>query len=115
MTDAIVLAGGASEPGLSSDLPNKGFLQISGRSLVGYVVQAVREARGVGRVAVVGPPGPLRAGLPRDPTVVPDNGRIMENLPRALEGLGASRPTLVAGRGLWRATGARVDDVCTAC
>ncbi len=48
MTDAIVLAGGASEPGLSSDLPNKGFLQISGRSLVGYVVQAVREARGVG-------------------------------------------------------------------
>jgi len=43
MVDAIVLAGGASEPGLSSDLPNKGFLQISGRSLVGYVVQAVRE------------------------------------------------------------------------
>src|SRR5436189_87897 len=96
MVDAIVLAGGASEPGLSSDLPNKGFLQISGRSLVGYVVQAVREARGVGRVAVVGPPGPLRAVLPRDLTVVPDNGSIMENVTRAVQELGASALTLVA-------------------
>src|SRR5207244_13504422 len=95
MVDAIVLAGGASEPGLSSDLPNKGFLQISGRSLVGYVVQAVREARGVGRVAVVGPPGLLLAVLPRDLTVVTDNGSILENVIRAVPEHGAYAPDLV--------------------
>jgi len=115
MTDAIVLAGGASEPGLSSDLPNKGFLQISGRSLVGYVVQAVREARGVGRVAVVGPPGPLRAVLPRDLTVVPDNGSIMENVTRAVQELGASALTLVAASDIPLLTGAVVDEFLTAC
>src|SRR5205809_6842173 len=89
MVDAIVLAGGASEPGLSSDLPNKGFLQTSGRSLVGHVVQAVREPRRVGRVAVVGPPGPLRAVLPRDLAVVPAYGSIMEYVTRAAQALGA--------------------------
>src|SRR2546428_13570313 len=79
MTDAIVLAGGGTEPGLGADVPNKGFLQISGRSLVDYVVQAVQRARGIGRIAVVGPPGPLRSVLSRDVTIVSDNGGAIGN------------------------------------
>src|SRR2546426_9275977 len=79
MVDAIVLAGGGTEPGLGADVPNKGFLQISGRPLVDYVVQAVQRARGIGRIAVVGPPGPLRSVLSRDVIIVSDNGGVLGN------------------------------------
>src|SRR5256712_6591754 len=96
MTDAIVLAGGGTEPGLGADVPNKGFLQISGRPLVNYVVQAVQRARGIGRIAVVGPPGPLRSVLSRDVTIVSDNGGIMEKVAHALRELCVRDPTPVA-------------------
>src|SRR2546430_5948421 len=87
MVDAIVLAGGGTEPGLGADVPNKGFLQISGRSLVDYVVQSVQRARGIGRIAVVGPPGTLRSVLSRDVIIVSDNGGIMENVAHAVREL----------------------------
>src|SRR3989442_13674981 len=99
MTDAIVLAGGGTEPGLGADIPNKGFLQISGRPLVDYVVQAVQRARGIGRIAVVGPPGPLRSVLSRDVTIVSDNGGVLEEVAPAVRELGARGRYLVAGSG----------------
>src|SRR3989442_2752814 len=95
MTDAIVLAGGGTEPGLGADIPNKGFLQISGRPLVDYVVQAVQRARGIGRIAVVGPPGPLRSVLSHDVTIVSDNGGVMGKVGPALPGLRGRELALV--------------------
>src|SRR2546425_9991421 len=92
MTDAIVLAGGGTEPGLGADVPNKGFLQISGRPLVDYVVQAVQRARGIGRIAVVGPPGPLRSGWSRDVTIVSDNGGQQGKVAHPRRGKGAGHP-----------------------
>src|SRR2546425_10813709 len=92
MVDAIVLAGGGTEPGLGADVPNKGFLQISGRPLVDYVVQAVQRARGIGRIAVVGPPGPLRAVLAHDVTIVSDNGGVMGKWGPPAPGLGGRGP-----------------------
>src|SRR2546426_5104674 len=100
MVDAIVLAGGGTEPGLGADVPNKGFLQISGRPLVDYVVQAVQRARGIGRIAVVGPPGPLRSVLSRDVIIVSDNGGIMGNVAHAVRGLRLRGPTPGAGSGI---------------
>ena len=115
MTDAIVLAGGGTEPGLGADVPNKGFLQISGRPLVNYVVQAVQRARGIGRIAVVGPPGPLRSVLSRDVTIVSDNGGIMENVAHAVRELGVRDPTLVAASDIPLLTGAVVEEFLAAC
>lgn len=115
MTDAIILAGGGAEPGLGSDVPNKGFLQISGRPLVAYVVQALQDARGIGRVAVVGPPGPLRSVVPRDLTIVPEDGGIMDNVARAIQELGARDLTLVAASDIPLLTGAVVEEFLTVC
>src|SRR2546428_11340232 len=100
MVDAIVLAGGGTEPGLGADVPNKGFLQISGRPLVDYVVQAVQRARGIGRIAVVGPPGPLRSVLSRDVIIVSDNGGGIEKVGHPLPELGAREPNLGAAAGV---------------
>ncbi len=115
MTDAIVLAGGGTEPGLGADIPNKGFLQISGRPLVDYVVQAVQRARGIGRIAVVGPPGPLRSVVSRDVTVVSDNGGIMENVAHAVRELGGRDLTLVAASDIPLLTGAVVEEFLAVC
>src|SRR3989442_16012519 len=115
MVDAIVLAGGGTEPGLGADVPNKGFLQISGRPLVDYVVQAVQRARGIGRIAVVGPPGPLRSVLSRDVTIVSDNGGIMENVARPRRELRARDLTLVAASDIPLLAGAVVGEVLAGC
>src|SRR2546428_14113856 len=114
MTDAIVLAGGGTEPGLGADIPNKGFLQISGRPLVDYVVQAVQRARGIGRIAVVGPPGPLRSVLSHDVTIVSDNGGIMGNVGRTVRVVGGRDLTLGAAADMPLLTGAGVEEVLTA-
>src|SRR2546428_13764134 len=111
MTDAIVLAGGGTEPGLGADVPNKGFLQISGRPLVDYVVQAVQRARSIGRIAVVGPPGPLRSVLSRDVTIVSDNGGVMGKVGPPVRELGARGLTLVAASGKPLRTGADVAEI----
>src|SRR2546422_10210558 len=115
MVDAIVLAGGGTEPGLGADVPNKGFLQISGRPLVDYVVQAVQRARGIGRIAVVGPPGPLRSVVSRDVTIVSDNGGIMEKGGHAVRGIGVRGPTPVAASDIPPPTRAAVGGVLAAC
>src|SRR2546426_3937488 len=115
MTDAIVLAGGGTEPGLGADVPNKGFLQISGRPLVDYVVQAVQRARSIGRIAVVGPPGPLRSVLSHDVTIVSDNGGIMENVAHAVRELGGRDLTLVAASDIPLLTGAIVEEFLAVC
>src|SRR2546428_9991231 len=100
MTDAIVLAGGGTEPGLGADVPNKGFLQISGRPLVDYVVQAVQRARGIGRIAVVGPPGPLRSVLSHDVTIVSDNGGVIGKVGPPRPGTGGRGPHPAPGVGI---------------
>src|SRR2546426_5745013 len=115
MVDAIVLAGGGTEPGLGADIPNKGFLQISGRPLVDYVVQAVQRARGIGRIAVVGPPGPLRSVVSRDVTIVSDNGGIMEKVAHAVRELGGRDLTLVAASDIPLLTGAVVEEFLAVC
>lgn len=115
MVDAIVLAGGEAEPGLSPGLPNKGFLEIAGRPLVGYVVAAVRRAQGIARVAVVGPPDPLRSVLSGDLTVVPDTGGIMDNVVRAVQALGAVGRTVVAASDIPLLTGPVVEEFLAAC
>ncbi len=115
MTDAIVLAGGGAEPGLDPAAPNKGFLEVGGRPLVDYVVRALQRARGIGRIAVVGPPDSLRHLFPTGLVIMPEAGAIMENIVRTVQLLGATDPTLVAASDIPLLTGAVVDEFLTAC
>jgi molybdopterin-guanine dinucleotide biosynthesis protein A len=114
MIDAIVLAGGGREAGLPPGLPNKAFIEIAGRPLVGHVVDALRRAQGVGRVAAVGP-AELRSVLPRDVTLVPDAGEIMDNVTRAVELLRVSSMTLAAASDLPLLSAPAIEEFLTIC
>jgi len=77
---AVVLAGGGPEPHLAPGLPNKAFLQIGGLALVERVVTALRGIPSIGRIVAVGPPGPLAALLGSSVEIVPDQGKMMDNI-----------------------------------
>ena len=115
MPDAIVLAGGGGEPGLDPGLPNKGFIPLAGRPLVAHVVRALQSARGVGRIAAVGPAEPLRAVLPPEITPVDDAGGIMDNVIRAITILGPAARTLVVASDIPLLTPRAVEDFLSAC
>jgi len=114
VTDAIVLAGGGTEPGLEPTIANKGFLDVAGRPLLAHVLAALRGARGVGRVAVVGPEAPIRA-VSTDVVIVPDQGSIMDNVVQALGALAARDPVLVVASDIPLLTPAVVEDFLAAC
>src|SRR5713226_6302272 len=95
MWDAIVLAGGEPEPGLDPGVLNKAFVEVAGLPLVGHVVAALQQARGIGRIAVVGPSA-LEQVLPDGLVVVPDAGGIMDNVVRAARALDGAGSMLVA-------------------
>lgn len=114
MADALVLAGGGSEPGLDPALPNKAFLQIAGRPLLNYVLEALRGVRGIGRIAVVGPPEAIRAVAP-ETVVVPDAGSITDNMLRAVRTLASREPVLVVASDIPLLTPRAVEDFLAAC
>ncbi|MEW6662685.1 MAG: nucleotidyltransferase family protein [Bacillota bacterium] len=67
--DAIVLAGSPNNGKLAqcSSAANEALIEIGGRIIVDYVVSALREARLVDRIAIVGPVddlAPIYAGMP---------------------------------------------------
>lgn len=114
MTDAIVLAGGGRETGLDPTLPNKAFIEVAGRPLVAYVVAALAQTRGIGRLAAVGPPELARA-LPPGVVIVPDAGEIMDNVGRAVDALQSSSLTLVAASDIPLLTAEVVEEFLAAC
>jgi len=114
VTEAIVLAGGGPEPGLDAAVANKGFLEIAGRPLLAHVLAALRGARGVGRIAVVGPEGAIRAVAP-DVVIVPGDGTIMDNVARAQLHLAARDPVLVVASDIPLLTSSAVETFLAAC
>jgi len=92
MFDAVVLAGTGKESELTrqEQVDNKAFIQLNGRPLLTFVLDALRGTPEVGRIAVVGPPHRV-AQLAGQETVlaVPEAGGIPENI---LAGYLALRP-----------------------
>jgi len=114
VVDAIVLAGGGPEPGLPPGVPNKAFVVVAGHPLVAYVVAALQRARGLGRIAVVGPTA-LQSVLPSGLLQVAEAGGIMDNVVQATHALGSSGSVLVATSDVPLLTGEVVDEFLTAC
>lgn len=114
MTDAIVLAGGR-EPDLDAKTPNKAFIQLAGRPLISFVVDALQGARGIGRIAAVGPEDALRPVLPPAVSIVSDHGTITDNIVGATHTLGAQALTLVAASDIPLLTSAAIEEFLDAC
>ncbi len=94
MPDAVVLAGGRPDPDLAGGPLPKAFAPLGGRSMVEYVLAALRATPRLGRIALVGP-------LPLPPAVaahvdvpVPECGEMLDNLAAGLAALGGEAPVL---------------------
>ncbi len=89
--NAVVLAGGANP--LGSGAPSKAFVPLSGRPMVAWVLEALRQG-GVGKIALVGPGAPL---APEPDLWLEDRGGILENLEAALGALPPGRVLVATG------------------
>ena len=86
--DAVVLAGSINRIALyPGDVPGrKALVELCGRPLIAYVLDALHEARSVGRIVVVGAPDVLAyAGRWAEVEGIPEGGSLIENAWRGLQ------------------------------
>ncbi len=129
LLDAIVLAGTHRNPNRLIAGRNKALLEVAGKSLVRHVVDALGEARTIGRIFVVGPVEQIRAALGEAASAVElieQRGKMLTNSwagIRAAEARHrdqpdlpvAERPLLVISCDLPLVTGHAVDDFVSRC
>jgi CTP:molybdopterin cytidylyltransferase MocA len=98
MIQAAVLAAGLCEGGFaeSSGVRHKCMVEVAGRPMLAWVLDALRGTRTIHRFAVVGPPGPLRESGARDDEILPlDDGRFADSVHAAVEVLEAEERALI--------------------
>ncbi len=94
--DAVVLAGGRPDPGLTGQALPKAFAPLRGRAMVEWVLDALRSTPRIGRITLVGP-DPLPAAVAaRADLSVRERGGLLENAAAGLAALAADGPVLVA-------------------
>ncbi len=94
MPDALVLAGGRPDPALTRGRLPKAFLPLYGRTMVEFVLSALRDAPSIGRIALVGPlplPPPVAAQVD---VPVEARGSLLENVAAGFDVLGGEAPVL---------------------
>lgn len=105
--DAIVLAGEPPRGKAQADgeAPARAMITIAGKSMLQWVVDALRGARSVGRIVAVGDVSAEGLDL-----VIKPGDTIVENIRRGLEALDAQGPVLVASSDIPLLTPEAVDD-----
>jgi len=100
MVDVIILGGGTVEDDAlrrDAGVNCKSLIPLAGRPMVEHVLAAFREAPGVGRIALVGPPAlgtAIRPGLAD--LILVEGATRAENLYRGIDALPDSERTLLA-------------------
>ncbi|MGH2404027.1 MAG: nucleotidyltransferase family protein [bacterium] len=115
MPAAIVLAGGGPEPHLAPDLPSKAFLVLGGRPLLVRVTDALRKARSIGRILVVGPAEPLASLLDSSVEIVPEQTTMVENIAAAVARLSGEPRVLAVASDLPLITAAAIEGFLAMC
>ena len=127
--DAVVLAGTHQNPKRLIAGRNKAFLEVGGKILVRYVVDALLEAEKVGQIFVVGPADELLevlVGYPSKVRVIAQRGKMLTNCWAGIEASEdfhrydktisvAERPLLIVSCDLPLVTGSSVDDFIGRC
>ncbi|MDF2440416.1 MAG: hypothetical protein JWN98_1400 [Abditibacteriota bacterium] len=121
--DALILAGGATPPELATGLdvqalsPDRALVQINGRPMLDYVLDALHNCQSLQRIAVVGTPQVLSHLQSVAPAVlgVPDQGKMMANAVAGLQALrrepNASRLCLITTTDIPLVSGATYDEL----
>ena len=112
--NALVLGGGDPGEALATahGVSVKPLIDLGGRPMGQYVLEALRGSSRVKRVAYVGPlTPPMRALVDLE---VPDAGRLIANLESGLRALGEQRRVLVATADIPLVTGAMLGEMLSA-
>lgn len=83
---AVVLAGDNEDHKIEQGrvIPNKAFIKINGRNMVDYVLDCLRETKGLAEVAIIGPEDKFRK-LTQDLRVIPQQGDMIANIKATAE------------------------------
>jgi GTP:adenosylcobinamide-phosphate guanylyltransferase len=86
--DALILAGGQAPPDLMSHAPEgeRALIELVGRPLFAYTLEALRNTRNIERIAIAGGPATLDAAraLDKDLIFVPGREKMMQNVEAGL-------------------------------
>lgn len=117
-TNAVILAGAANTGALRdvSSAANEALIEISGKPMVQYVIDALRQSEQIGRVLLVGPPDLLRERVQgRNLEFIPSRDRIVDNVNAALDQLPAHEKVLIATCDIPLINGSVVDGFINLC
>lgn len=113
--DAIVLAGGSAET-VGRDAPYKGVVSIAGRPMVDYVLDALRAAEHIAKIAVVVPSAHgLGEWADRADKIVVSDGGVVANLLAGVDSFGYERHVLALAADVPLLTGRAIEDFLAAC
>lgn len=98
MVDALVLAGSRNDGPLKqcSSVPYEAMITIGRKTMVEYVIDALRNSKRVGRIVVVGPSDVPGFCSREDVTVIKAQGNLMENVSRGVVCLQGAKRVLLA-------------------
>lgn len=114
--NAVVLAGRANDGAFAgvSEAKNEALIEIGSRTMLDYVLQAVREARMINRCVVVGTPEVQRV-LPEGFEFAPAGDDVISNVERGTAHLGGDALVLVVTSDVPFITGDIIDRLIAQC
>lgn len=118
MIDAVVLAGAPNTGALKDVSPaeNEALVQVNGRTMLEYVVDALAGSPAVGKVIVVGPSDLLKSHLTyNDVVYAGDGGSLLANMRLGLSVITPGSMALVATSDIPLLTSEAVTDFITRC
>ncbi len=115
MLNAVILAGEQPVKG-SEHIRNKALFPINGKYMAEYVIDAVRNASGIGKIVVVGPEKELKEYFhDKVDAIIDSNGTIMENIRAAVNYLGYGSNLLICTSDIPMITPEAINDFVRKC
>lgn len=116
VVDAIVLCGGNTKGLEAEQVSAKGLAKINQKSMIVYVVDALRKSSAVSRIVVVAPPGiEYESWASRVEEVLPTRGSLTQNMQVGFEYLKDDKPLLVLSCDIPFITPESIDDFINRC
>lgn len=121
MIDAILLAGAPNDGQLKEVSPalSEAMIEIAGRPMIDYVIEALRQSEYIGRIAVVAPPDVgeflARDSSRQDAEFVAAGDNMLENILRGINYLSDERKVLIVTSDIPLLTTKAVDDFIRRC
>ncbi|MFZ5634634.1 MAG: NTP transferase domain-containing protein [Bacillota bacterium] len=117
MVDALVLAGSRNDGPLKqcSSVPYEAMITIGRKTMIEYVIDALRSSKRINRIVVVGPPDVPGFCRRDDVKVVPAKGNLMENMLRGVENIPGAERVLLATCDIPLITSQAIEDFLDRC